>query len=1669
MTGAQRERIEELTLRMLDDDLDEAQLRELEDLLDDEDAARLHRLLLEQEAALRGGRTELDMAERTLAEIAASQRVEMRVMDAIRVASASWWTRSYTWAAAAAFMLVAALGGGAWWVQGWEAPPQEALLFGSNTFEPGTTARVHVLVRNARTLAPYADAAVRLTLASGAGAELWTTDATTDEQGVVAFSHALPHDVEEGDYALRVVADADGYTHRVTRTVAVRRHHRIYVTTDKPRYQPGQIMHLRALALSSSGLVPAADQGLTFSVHDAKGNLVSKQQLETSKHGLAFTDFELADQVNTGRYRIRATVGSTVSERTVLVERYVLPKLTVDVQTSAPHLSPGGRVEGTVKAKYVFGEPVEDARVTVTLKDALSDVAMGEARVTKREAGTWSFSASIPARFGQLEPGTLALAASVVDRAGFENTKTIERRVTADPFTVDLAVPGGTAVYATPNRVYLAVRTPDGRPAQVSGALDGKAFTTDASGLAEVTLLPPTNATVLVELEGMRQLLPFNSAQGILIDSDKAIYEGGASIRLTVYASWPQGTAFVDAVQGGHTLFAQAVSLADQGTEIVYDVPADVHGPIRLRAFAVNRWGKLKRSERVVIVQAREALSIAATLDRDQYRPGERAKLAIAVTRDGAPAPAALSLAGVDEAVFAMSEMRPGMEQAYFELDRERLAPEPSVFPIDGVLGLPRDLRDRAAKAALAELSTRDDALGPGGDDSYEQRVMRTGAERDRWLGWLGAVAFSLPLLGCLVLLVVIMAQLWRATRSRSAPVAALAPAMRRVTWAWVGAIAAPVLAALAGGAIAGENAAMIGAALGAAVAVVILRLASVRVHAISDALRLDILLFAMGAGVLGVIGLGVAVAEDFAEEGWLVIAVLITYVAWAIVAGLLAAAGRHLAFGATRRQVAWLVASRAMLTMSVAVGFVFVTLTATMRAGMTPEPQAVAAAFAPTDATTPLDKSKGEKPQTGEPARADGPRVRSHFPETLLWRPQLITDELGKVELDIPLADSITTWRLSMAAVSTAGELGAAEEELRVFQPFFIEPNLPVALTQNDVIAVPVAVFNYLDTAQEVEVKLERAAWLGIDGRAVRRVRLAPREVARVSFTVTAKAAGEHRLVLHASAGEVADAVERVVTVTPDGERIDAVTSGELTDEATLTVTIPDAAIPGSEDLALKIYPGAFSQVAEGMEGVFRMPYGCFEQTSSVTYPSLLVMDYMRSNDAMRPELQAKAERLIQIGYQRLLSFEVAGGGFEWFGKSPAHPVLTAYGLMEFSDMRRVQAVDEDMIARTQGWLLSQQRADGSWTMASVGIAEGATNAYAGQDLRTTAYIAWALAESGVKDPRLARALAYLDGKSGSATDSYTLALIANALIAGSHASAGRVVARLAPMAVSPEGDAHWDSAVTGVTHGRGNALAVEATGLAARALLRAKRDVALAHRALGWLVKQRDPQGTWQSTQATVAAMRALLAAPGATTIEKPLDVTVVADGETLETIHITPETSDVYHLVSLRRAVRKGTRRVVLRSTGGGTIAYQLVTTHFRPHRAATAEQPLSLELAYDADTVRIGGTLRARAKLTNHRDVPMDMALVELRVVPGFALDNASVDALVRGGVIARYDRRGPVVSLYVRRLAAGQTLELPYRMVAEVTASVSAPGARAYLYYEPDVSDVARPVPIVVTE
>jgi uncharacterized protein YfaS (alpha-2-macroglobulin family) len=246
-------------------------------------------------------------------------------------------------------------------------------------------------------------------------------------------------------------------------------------------------------------------------------------------------------------------------------------------------------------------------------------------------------------------------------------------------------------------------------------------------------------------------------------------------------------------------------------------------------------------------------------------------------------------------------------------------------------------------------------------------------------------------------------------------------------------------------------------------------------------------------------------------------------------------------------------------------------------------------AATAPTKAPAPTaaPSAPSQAPQ------AEQPRLRHYFPETLYFNPQLITNENGTATLDIPLADSITTWRLAVTASSQRGELGAASAGIRVFQDFFVDLDLPVALTQNDEISIPVAVYNYLTTSQKVRLQIEKQPWFELQDQSEKVLTIASNDIDVVYFRIKAINFGVQKLKVTALGEKMSDAIQREIRVYPDGKPIEKTVSNWLKDATTQVIEIPPQAIPGASRVEVRVYPGIVSQVVNGLDGLLRMPFG--------------------------------------------------------------------------------------------------------------------------------------------------------------------------------------------------------------------------------------------------------------------------------------------------------------------------------------------------------------------------------------------------------------------------------------------------------------------------------------------
>ncbi len=1124
---------------------------------------------------------------------------------------------------------------------------QETVVLGQSRFVPGSQAALRVAVRNVRDASPVAGAALKVSMRPQSGGQAVVLfEGTTDEHGTADVSFQVP-ETDDPAQSLIIETRSDLGQDELERPVTVRRDYKLLLTTDKPLYQPGQTIHLRALALGAFDLHPAGDQPVEFVVADGKGNKVFRKKVTTSQYGIAAVDFVLADEVNTGRYKISAELGKTISERTVTVQHYVLPKFKIDIETDKSFYRPGDRVSGKLNAYYFFGKPVEEGQVTI--EGYTFDIERQQAiniQGKTDEEGVFEFEFTLPDYFvaSGLEGGIsqFIMEVAVQDQAEHIERTALSLPVAQESIIIEAVPESGELKPGVENIVYIATVYPDGAPAQCEVTVDaeGQTFhlTTGEYGLGELRFTPnrPSMYFVITARDEMGHTATVErSLEGrweneyILLRPERVSYRVGETMHLEVFTSAPVGSVYLDIVREGQTISTRSLDIEKGRAEADVDLTADMFGTLELHAYKILRTGHIARDTRLVVVDVANDLSLAITSDQDTYLPGGTAAISFQV-RDagGRPMPAAIGVSVVDEALFALAEQDPGFAKIYFLLEKELQQPKYQIkgFTWGQVMQVPtaepalREAKDTSAKAALALAAERSFTLSGNSHDEKAQRIQE---QQQSYFKGVAKVIFPFTLLLPLGMVALTLLSIREGRVIGLSLMISLLLLMALVCFLTI----IPVPGWYGSGPLdrLGYLLDQVGEGLLCVIPVALLSglvgLIMLAIHAVRQPdrpLGWKLLLLLAYVVLLPLLIYALIRGGQEPDEGW-IIAFLIAYLlisASFVVRGvgfLFTPAGSPSApAGFGIRRVGMAVAA------FLAAGFTFflilfpVALLAAggpmmlgapgaafdagvRRYGLSAPPVVQMAAVTPAPMpTAALAEEAAQEKKAGAGAeQPEMPRLRQWFPEALYWNPQAVTDENGHLTLEIPLADSITTWRLTALASAQQGQLGSATAGIRVFQDFFVDIDLPVYFTQGDEVSVPIAVYNYLPQAQTVKLTLTQEDWFELLDEAEKELFIESDDVEVVYFRIRVVRFGTHSLTMTALGERMSDAIRRSITVYPDGKQLEATCSDRLEGPVEKTVTIPAEAINGTANITCKIYPGVLSQVVEGLEKLLRLPHG--------------------------------------------------------------------------------------------------------------------------------------------------------------------------------------------------------------------------------------------------------------------------------------------------------------------------------------------------------------------------------------------------------------------------------------------------------------------------------------------
>jgi uncharacterized protein YfaS (alpha-2-macroglobulin family) len=226
---------------------------------------------------------------------------------------------------------------------------------------------------------------------------------------------------------------------------------------------------------------------------------------------------------------------------------------------------------------------------------------------------------------------------------------------------------------------------------------------------------------------------------------------------------------------------------------------------------------------------------------------------------------------------------------------------------------------------------------------------------------------------------------------------------------------------------------------------------------------------------------------------------------------------------------------------------------------------------------------------------------TRELFDTLLLWKGRLKLSERGEASVEIPLNDSLTSFRIVAVATAGIARFGTGATSIRTTQDLMLFSGIPPLVRQGDRFRSTFTVRNTTERALQVRISAR------IDPPAERlqpqELSLASGESREIGWTITAPQGAESlKYEIEAgtdgSAGDRMTVVQKVVPAVP--VRTLQVTLAQVEKSFRMELEKPADAVPGMGGIRISLRP----RLVEGMSGIVEYmklyPYTCLEQLVS-------------------------------------------------------------------------------------------------------------------------------------------------------------------------------------------------------------------------------------------------------------------------------------------------------------------------------------------------------------------------------------------------------------------------------------------------------------------------------------
>ncbi len=668
---------------------------------------------------------------------------------------------------------------------------------------------------------------------------------------------------------------------------------------------------------------------------------------------------------------------------------------------------------------------------------------------------------------------------------------------------------------------------------------------------------------------------------------------------------------------------------------------------------------------------------------------------------------------------------------------------------------------------------------------------------------------------------------------------------------------------------------------------------------------------------------------------------------------------------------------------------------------------------------------------------------IRNDFRPTLFFGANLSSSTKGNTIFNFFCSDEESSFLIIVEGIAEDGTVFKTTKSFSASPAIAFSAKIPNQLYLTDTLNLQCFIENKTDEIQTPEIFFDDEKLFQLNKR-VQNIKLEPGEkkMVEVQLIATKITSGSEFKYGFALNGNIEER-KQIIQIKPGGFKVGMKYNSDEKEVANMHFDLRNA-IPGTAEVGIFLAGDPVKDALKGIESIVREPYGCFEQVSSSSYPNILVMDYLQqSGKNYDNPIYNRAYNATLTAFEKLKGYETSTGGFDLYGRAPGDVLLTAFGILQFADMKRIANIgDEKMMDRSIKWLLKKVRSDGYYDE---------TEKYYGgnqQNEVRQAYISYALAKVTGQLPEAQWKT--LETNALKLKDSYILSwyiLTAKALNKD-YSIAIDMLQKL------QNEDGSFTANFGTIKHSYGISRGVESTSVAIEALHKSSFQLLRISEGLKYILQNRTQYGGFGSTLATVHAIKTIL-----------MYTRLNSDNNANGTLELVDQNQKPLGKFAVSSTADAQTYYLEPSKTSGKDLNISSCLTGFQDNRPAiyfaswnTKLPPsnksamLTLSSKLQKPSMQLGETQLLKITLQNKNEGQILDPMLIIPIPAGLNIDPHQLNKLIEDNRIGYYERTDNAIFLYLRKIDAKEKLEFALSVKAEYVGTFTSDAAQAYPYY-----------------